>query len=75
MLDFKTTTVTIGVSFDFVCTRDYYVTIALHVDSEICLAFIVKLLQDSTSENKIILIGVIVILCISVAVNGCTITW
>uniref|UniRef100_A0A8W8P3H3 F5/8 type C domain-containing protein n=1 Tax=Magallana gigas TaxID=29159 RepID=A0A8W8P3H3_MAGGI len=34
-----------------------------------------KLLQDSTSENKIILIGVIVILCISVAVNGCTITW
>lgn len=75
MLDFKIIIVMIGVLFDFVCICDYYVMIDLYVDSEICFVFIVKLLQDLILENKIILIGVIVIFCISVVVNGCIIIW
>ncbi|XP_065945076.1 scavenger receptor class F member 2 [Magallana gigas] len=35
----------------------------------------IKPRQDSCTENLSILIGVCVILCISVLVNGCTITW
>lgn len=42
---------------------------------EKCLDFTVKPMQDSCTENLSILIGVCVVLCISVVVNGCTITW
>lgn len=37
--------------------------------------FTVKPMQDSCTENLSFLIGVCVVLCISVVVNGCTITW
>lgn len=56
----------------YLAQKGYFYTTAL---SEICLSFTVKQWQDSISENKFILIGVTVILCISVAVNCCTITW
>lgn len=47
----------------------------LHVTLKNVDFFLVKTRQDSCTENLSILIGVCVVLCISVVVNGCTITW